>query len=171
MERGEEVRKISSKRRESRVKPFVISKDGYQYFDMGRIAANMEVSESKAEEAKKMIAENRIILDKVDIGYHHFSRDDNMSGVAYGYITEQKGTWQITCMFDKNAILRADCGVPGCSYYYTSYSIITAVCDFAYYAENTGIHLKMLLTHFHGNDTMKVERGTTDRRLAQLYLL
>ena len=123
-DKGESVKQMKLNLQEKKVKPFEISKDEYRYFDMGRITANMEVTESKAEEAKQLIAENRIILDKVDIGYHHFSRDDNMSGVAYGYVTDQKGTWQITCMFDKNAILRADCRVPGCNYYYTSYSII-----------------------------------------------
>ena len=40
---------------EKKVKPFEKRDDVYRYFDMGRIAGDLEVTESAIEEAKKMI--------------------------------------------------------------------------------------------------------------------
>ncbi len=123
-EKGEQAKKMTLELQEKKVHPFKSSGDVYRYFDMGRIAADLEVPESKVEKAMQMIKEKQLILDRVNIGYHRFTDGVALSGVVYGYFTDAKGMQQVACAFDRDDIIRADCGVSGCRCYYNeSYGI------------------------------------------------
>ena len=105
---------------ENWVHPFEPAEDTYRYFDMGRIAADLEVPERYVEDAKQLIAEGKIYLDDVSIGFHHFLHGAVKSGIAYGRFVGEKNEQQITVIFDRDDIIRGDCGVSGCGAYFNN---------------------------------------------------
>ena len=107
---------------EKNVKPFEKRDDVYRYFDMGRIAGDLEVAESAVEEAKKMIDSLQVGIDEVKIGYSRTYQGNINIGVVYGYFIENEVRRNLTCVFDRNSISKMECYVPGCNhYYYGSY--------------------------------------------------
>ena len=70
------------KLQEKKVHPFEISEDTYRYFDMGRIASELEVEESKVSKAKKLLEENQVSLESIDIGYYRFMGGTVLAGVV-----------------------------------------------------------------------------------------
>lgn len=136
-EKGDSLRQMQLELQERQVHPFAPVNDTYRYFDMGRIAADLEVPESRVGEAERLIRERQIALDEVSVGYHNFLRGPVMSGIAYGHYTDEKGDRQITCIFDRDSIIRAECGILGCNGRFdTSFNIR---------ARNTCSHLLALL--------------------------
>ena len=103
---------------EKKVKPFEISEDTYRYFDMGRITSGLEVEESKVKKAKQLIEEKQVYLDNLDIGYYRFLNGNVLAGVAEGYFQDGSVTKKLTCMFDREHMIRAECGNYECRCYY-----------------------------------------------------
>ena len=120
---------LKEKQTEKKVWPFQLAETDYQYFDMGRIAEDVEVSESVLEEAKKLVKKEKIILDKVEVGYRNFSAGSTQIGVARGRYADNRNTYSIEVVFNNEEILKATCFVPRCngqyevSYYYSRKSI------------------------------------------------
>ena len=122
-DKGESMKQMQLELQEKQIHPFDLVNDTYRYFDMGRIAADLLVPESRVEQASRLIQERQVVLDEVSVGYHNFLREPIMSGIAYGRFVDNKGERQITCIFDRNRILQAECGTPGCNGdFYESYS-------------------------------------------------
>ena len=125
-EEGEELRQVTLDLHEKNVQPFTISKDTYQYFDMGRIAEGLEFTERRYEDAKRLILENKVVLDKVDMGYHRFIQGVMQCGVAYGYYQDDRYPRQIKLTFTRDELIEGHCGVTGCggryenAYYYST---------------------------------------------------
>ncbi len=113
-EKGEELRKSKLGIQEKKIQPFTVSKDTYQYFDMRRITRDLEFSEKRYEDAKRLIQDKKIVLDKVDVGYHHFIQGVILCGVAYGTYQDDKYPRQIKIVFERDGIIQASCGAPGC---------------------------------------------------------
>jgi len=114
-DKGESLKQMQLELQERQIHPFEPANDVYRYFDMGRIAADLVVPESRLEEARRLIRERQVVLDEVSTGYHHFLRGTVMSGIAYGHFVDEESERQITCIFDRNGMIRADCGVLGCN--------------------------------------------------------
>ena len=106
---------------DKRIRPFQREDNTYRYFDMGRMAADLEVEESKAEEAKKLIAEKKIFLEKLKIEYYHYADGYRKCGTAIGFYEGEQGYRGVVCQFDRNCILRAECDIPGCMHHYYEY--------------------------------------------------
>ena len=125
-EEGEELRQETLDLGEKNVQPFTVSKDTYQYYDMGRIAGDLEFSERRYEDAKQLILENKVALDKVEIGYHRFIQGVMQCGVAYGYYQDDRYPRQIKFTFTRDELIQGSCGVMGCggryenAYYYST---------------------------------------------------
>ena len=113
---------------DKKIRPFQRDDDTYRYFDMGRIAADLEVEESEVEAAKKLIAENKIFLDHLKIEYRYFTDGCKKCGVAIGLYEDEKGYRSVSCQFDRNHIIRAECAVPRCMHYYYEYSYSRDFC-------------------------------------------
>lgn len=122
-EQGGLQQKTKVKQKENKVKPFEISEDTYRYFDMGRIASELEVEESKVSKAKKLLEENQVSLESIDIGYYRFMGGTVLAGVVEGQFKEGNVVRKLTCMFDREHIIRAECGSYECRcYYHESYN-------------------------------------------------
>lgn len=113
--KGEDIKQMQLELQERQIFLFKPTNDIYRYFDMGRIAGDLLVPESRIEEAHRLIRERQVVLDEVSVGYHNFLRGPAMSGVAYGRFVQDRGERQISCIFDRDRILQAECGAPGCS--------------------------------------------------------
>lgn len=121
-DKGESLRQNLLQQQEKKVRPFEISKDTYRYFDMGRIASQVEVTESCLEEAKQLLRNEQIVLDSVRIESHYFSGTPTI-GVARGHFVDQRGNQPIMCSFDRKSIFHTECGRPECSgFYYDFYN-------------------------------------------------
>lgn len=107
---------------DKKIRPFQREENTYQYFDMGRIAADLEVEESKVEAAKKLIGENKIFLENFRVEYHHSMNGGRKYGIAIGFYEDEQGYRSVSCQFDRNHIIRAECAIPRCMHYYYEYS-------------------------------------------------
>ena len=107
---------------EKKLHPFQMTKDTYQYFDVGRFAGDIEVPESMYTDAKQLIEQKKIALDKVQIGYNEYSSGSEMGGNAWATYKVTQGEQVIRITFNKEQLLQAHCGVYRCDGHYgTSY--------------------------------------------------
>lgn len=113
-EKGEDLKQMKLELTEKKIQPFSVSTETYQYFDMGRIAKDLEFSEKRYEDAKRLIQDKKIVLDKVDVGYHRFIQGVILCGVAHGIYQDDKYPRQIKIMFEREGLLQASCGAQGC---------------------------------------------------------
>ena len=113
---------------EKKIQPFQKSDNTYRYFDMSRIAADLEVEESKVETAKKLIDEQKISLENLRIEYRHYTDGYRKCVIATGACEDEIGYRVVSCQFDRNHITRAECGVYGCMHYYYEYSYNRSFC-------------------------------------------
>ena len=100
------------------MRPFEVSDDTYRYFDMGRITLGLEVEESKVTKAKQWIEEEQVCLEHIEIGYYRFLNGTVLAGVAEGYFQDGNVAKKLTCMFDREHVIRAECGNYDCRCYY-----------------------------------------------------
>lgn len=113
-EKGEELKQAKLGIQEKKIQPFSLSKDTYQYFDMGRITKDLEFSEKRYEDAKRLIQDKKVVLDEVEVGYHRFMQGVILCGVAHGIYQDDKYPRQIKIVFERDGIIQASCGAPGC---------------------------------------------------------
>ena len=113
-ERGEELKQEQLPMQEKKMRPFEISKDTYQYFDMGRITQDLEFSEKLYEEAVQLVQEKKIVLKEVSVGYARFINHVSLCGVARGSYQDYGAARQIEIMFCREGLIRAKCEVRGC---------------------------------------------------------
>ena len=113
---------------EKKIRPFEQSKDIYQYFDMGRIAKDIEIEESKIHAAKSLIDEKRVVLDRVSIDYRRFFDRVEKCGYASGTYFGDRGRQQLSCLFDRDTIIRIDCSYWNCQSYTWEYSFTRNLC-------------------------------------------
>ncbi|MBQ6875504.1 MAG: SWIM zinc finger family protein, partial [Lachnospiraceae bacterium] len=120
-----------------KVNPFRVSEDVYQYFDMGRMAKEMEVTEKLLSEARQLVQKEMVVLDEVSIGYNGFVSTKSISGIARGYSVNAGQDAQLSVIFDRESVLRASCCVPRCGGNYGG--------DYYYYEKGICKHLLALL--------------------------
>lgn len=117
-EKGDELKQAALCIQEKKIQPFTISTDIYQYFDMGRIARDFEFTEKCYSEAKRLVQDEKVILDGVEIRYNRFIQGVAICGVAHGIYQEEKQKKQIKIVFEREGIVHANCEAAGCSGYY-----------------------------------------------------
>ncbi len=129
-EKGETLKQEKAEAQERKVQPFTQLIEKYQYYDMARIANEITVPESRYKEAQTLIQDGNVVLDEVEIGYHHFIRGVMMCGVAYGHYKEEKTVKNLRILFDRNSIIEAECSVYGCGGHYemTNYYSRKVIC-------------------------------------------
>lgn len=129
-DKGEELRKMSIQEEAIKVRPFEISEDRYQYFDLGRIMKDIEFSERQYQEAQSLVSNQKVVLHEVEIGYRHFMKGSVLSGIAHGSFDDGRYQRQVSIVFDREGIIQGNCSVPGCDgYYQTSYYYSTkSIC-------------------------------------------
>ena len=120
---------------DKKIRPFQVSDDAYRYFDMGRIVAELEVEESKVNAAKKLIDDDKISLENLKIEYRYFTDGYKKCGTATALYKDGTGYRRVSCLFDRNHIMRAECDVLKCMNQYYEY----------YYRKNFCIHQLALL--------------------------
>ena len=107
---------------EKKLRPFQMTQNTYQYFDVGRFAGNIEVSESMYEDAKKLIEQKKITLDSVQMGYNEYSSGSEMGGNAMATYQIAQSEQMIRITFNREQLFQAHCGVYRCDGHYgTSY--------------------------------------------------
>lgn len=106
-ESGESLKKKAAVKKEKKVRPFQLSDREYQYFDMGRIAKDIEVADSVYKEAVAMLKEEKVVLQNVEV-------DRALTGTAHGYYKEGNQRRSLMLTFDRNHFLRGMCFAAGC---------------------------------------------------------
>ena len=71
-DKGEEAKRQALERNATKIQPFQISEDAYQYFDLGRTLKDKVVWEKQYEDAKKLVESGDIVLENLEVGYHRF---------------------------------------------------------------------------------------------------
>ena len=102
----------------------------YAYFDLAEMTKNMLIYEDAYEEAKKLVAEGRLVLEAVETGYTIATGTREMTGVARGYLHEknrngEKTEKEIEIRFKKDGIISAFCMAEG---YLYGYERNTKIC-------------------------------------------
>ena len=90
----------------------------YAYFDLAEITKNILIYEDVYEEAKKLVAEGRLVLEAVETGYTIATGTREMTGVARGYLhgknrRGEKIEDEIEIRFKKDGIISAICMAEG----------------------------------------------------------
>ncbi|MCI8993720.1 MAG: DEAD/DEAH box helicase family protein [Eubacterium sp.] len=88
--------------------------EDYYYFDLGRMTSRLVFYDSKVKEARKMVEDGKITLQKVDIRYTHDYRLDGLIGTAEGLVEQNGRTVKAEVVFGKGEIYYARCMVQGC---------------------------------------------------------
>lgn len=118
----ENLKQRKLKLEEKKIYPFQTAKDVYQYFDMGKIAADIEVTETLYHEAKKLINQKMITLDEVQLGYNALTSGNELGGIAVATYEKVGSESRIRVSFNRHKLLQAECGVYRCDGHYgTSY--------------------------------------------------
>ncbi len=106
------------------VKPFATvetMQQDYAYFDMAWMTRNLDFTEDVCKSAQKLVKNQAIVLETVDIGYRYGSQEEKHSqlyGIAHGILQNKKSQPKITISFTRERIESARCSVEGCYNYY-----------------------------------------------------
>ena len=120
-DKGEEAKRQALERNATKIQPFQISEDAYQYFDLGRILKDKVVWEKQYEDAKKLVESGDIVLENLEVGYHRFVDGVILCAKAEGYVKERNYNRRMSVIFDREHLIQASCGALGC---YGAYSSI-----------------------------------------------
>ncbi len=88
--------------------------DSYSYFDLNYMVHDLPVSERVWKKGKKLLAEQQVTLDNVSIGYLSEYYGGTLQGTARAAARHNGRTYGVTVSFDKDKIVTASCGCPGC---------------------------------------------------------
>lgn len=124
-EKGDEIQAIKPEVIGHKVQPFVQLKEKYQYFDMARITKNLEFFERDFTSAKQLVKEKRVVLEEVEVGYRQSLHGSVICGFARGAYEDGRYSRQVSIIFDRDSILKAECDVSGCNGTYDN-NIISA---------------------------------------------
>ena len=117
---GKRLEGANPVRVEKKVQPFERTTDTYQYFDMGKITANLEFRETQYEKAMQLLQDGKVSLKRVEIGYYQFTRNVILCGNAYGIYQDGPFTEDIQIFFKADSVMKANCEVHGCNKHYDS---------------------------------------------------
>ncbi len=128
-DKGEEAKRQALERNATKIQPFQISEDAYQYFDLGRILKDKVVWEKQYEDAKKLVESGDIVLENLEVGYHRFVDGVILCAKAEGYVKERNYNRRMSVIFDREHLIQASCGALGCyGAYSTFYQASSALC-------------------------------------------
>lgn len=128
-DKGEEAKRQALERNATKIQPFQISEDAYQYFDLGRILKDKVVWEKQYEDAKKLVESGDIVLENLEVGYHRFVDGVILCAKAEGYVKERNYNRRMSAIFDREHLIQASCGALGCyGAYSTFYQASSALC-------------------------------------------
>lgn len=94
--------------------------DQYRYFDIHQMTEGLIFYEDICEAAERLLTEEKVKLDSVDIGYEGSINGRNLAGTARGKVIYRKVEWEVRIDFDRERIQRAMCYLPGCFCSYDS---------------------------------------------------
>ncbi len=128
-DKGEEAKRQALERNATKIQPFQISEDAYQYFDLGRILKDKVVWEKQYEDAKKLVESGDIVLENLEVGYHRFVDGVILCAKAEGYVKGRNYNRRMSAIFDREHLIQASCGALGCyGAYSTFYQASSALC-------------------------------------------
>ena len=128
-DKGEEAKRQALERNATKIQPFQISEDAYQYFDLGRTLKDKVVWEKQYEDAKKLVESGDIVLENLEVGYHRFVDGVILCAKAEGYVKERNYNRRMSAIFDREHLIQASCGALGCyGAYSTFYQTSSALC-------------------------------------------
>ena len=116
-EKGDKLRQAQMNI-EEKIYPFQKKSQEYSYFDLSKMADEFEITKRIYDTAQKMVQDNQIILQSVQVGYPDYINANQLRGIAKGYYTGDPYPGEITIVFDKNHILKSLCMIPKCHIYY-----------------------------------------------------
>lgn len=113
----------NSKEAPKRIFPFTSknTQDGKQYytFDMAVMTQEIAIYEKIWEEAKKVVENGTIELDKVEVSYYGgYYSSKELRGQATAYVKENKKEGYVTVYFTPNEIATIQCRTTNCQKYY-----------------------------------------------------
>ena len=85
-EKGDKLRQAQMNI-EEKVYPFQKKSQEYSYFDLSKMADEFEITKRIYDSAQKMVQENQIILQSVQVGYPDYINANQLRGIAKGYPT------------------------------------------------------------------------------------
>lgn len=127
---GDDLKQIKLNVGDKKLHPFQLTKDTYQYFDVGRFAGDVEVTEALYAAAKKLIEQKKITLDEVQLGYKELSSGSELGGMAVATYRDSRCENMVRIIFNRRKMTQASCGVLRCDGHYgtTYYYERKAIC-------------------------------------------
>lgn len=98
------------------VNPFtkLAAREGYTYFDLNYMVRELPAAVRVWNKGRAMLKNNMISLEKVDIGYVSEYYGGYLQGEARASVSQNNKQYGVSLVFDKDRILAASCGCPGC---------------------------------------------------------
>lgn len=147
----------------------------YQYFDIDSIRKKLEFPREALEKGKEYLLTQKLTVENMDVGY--FEQMDDMAVQIQAKAEYRGRKFSVNVIFDRDTMLRTDCGCPECSksYRYGWYSqaksncaFVAAVLQYAqqYMADKevgdaTDKRGAMLLADFQRNHTNQIVASAT----------
>lgn len=101
----------------------------YVYFDMAKMTVGLKFKENTCSEAKKLIRDGVVELERVEVGYNNRIQNEEQVGIAYGAVREKKHASQVVICFSRDGITQVRCETPGCYFsYYGEYGRGRELC-------------------------------------------
>ncbi len=93
----------------------------YQYFNLDRITAGFTFYDSVCEEARKLIADGKVRLLNIEVGYANRVSEAGQVIKANGMVSCDTQNVVLSIVLDRQNILQASCHAANCYYSYDSY--------------------------------------------------
>ncbi|MBP3701088.1 MAG: SNF2 helicase associated domain-containing protein [Lachnospiraceae bacterium] len=90
----------------------------YWYYDLSHMTSGLHFTKKQCRQARELVADKSVILEDVAVNYMGWERDATAGlralSKAIGGVAVKGRQYPVEMVFDRNRILSAKCGVPGC---------------------------------------------------------
>ncbi len=128
----EKVKAAIARKNEEEAQPTTASAPAvqYQYFDIDAIRKKLEFSRDALEKGQQYMDAGTVRVESIDVGY--YDQMDDMAAHVSAVADYRKHQFRISVIFNRETMLRTDCGCPQCSrsYGYGWYSRQNSNCAF-----------------------------------------
>lgn len=100
----------------------------YQYFDMEAIRDKLKFADIELEKGRQYIADKTVIVESINVGY--FEQMEDLVAHVSAVAEYQKRQFHINVIFNRDTVLRTDCGCPQCNRSYGYWSRNNSNCAF-----------------------------------------
>ena len=99
------------------------------YFNLAKMCENIRIGAANIRRAKKLVEEQKFILDRVSVSYRSYYRGDQLQGYARGHVISGDGhNYQVDVQFTRDGIEVSNCGACH-NFYYGSYYSGRELCE------------------------------------------